>query len=124
LFSIFSIITILIVILGFYGISSITAKEKMKEIGIRKVLGANLFNIFISTSSQFLFTIFISGVISIPLLYYVSIKWLNKYAYHLNIDAFLFILPVFIVLIIAFLSFSIQILRVSLVNSTILLKED
>jgi len=124
LFSIFSIITILIVALGFYGISSITAKGKMKEIGIRKVLGANLLEVFISISFKFLFAIFISGIISIPLLYYISTKWLNKYAFHLNIDALLFIVPIFIMLIIAFLSFSFQILKASLVNSSILLKED
>jgi putative ABC transport system permease protein len=101
LFCIFSIIAILIVILGFYGISSIIAKGK---IGIRKVIGANLL------------TIFISGIISIPLLYNVSIKWLNQYAYHLNIDVFLFIVPVFIILIIAVLSFSIPILKALLID--------
>ena len=59
-----------------------------------------------------------------PLLYYVSIEWLNKYAYHLQIDALLFLVTVFIMLLIAFLSFSIQILKASLVNVPTLLKED
>jgi putative ABC transport system permease protein len=76
----------------------------MKEIGIKKVIGANLR------------TIFISGIISIPLLYNVSIKWLNQYAYHLNVDVFLFLIPVFIILIIAVLSFSIPILKALLID--------
>ena len=85
-----------------------TANLKTKEIGIRKVLGANVSSILISIAKEYFYLILISVIISIPILIWGIKEWLNNFAIKMHISIWLFILPVFIVLIITFISISVH----------------
>ncbi len=92
LFNIFSIIAILISCLGLFGLVTYTAETKTKEIGIRKVLGANVAGIVEMLSKEFLILVGIAMLIAFPLAYYWLDKMLQDYAYRINISWWMFAL--------------------------------
>lgn len=106
LFLIFTVLAILIGCLGLFGLSSYTAVQKTKEIGIRKVLGSSTSGIIGLMFKDFLILIGIANLIAWPTAWYFLNGWLNNYPYHVSINFLFFGVAALIVLLIAFLTVS------------------
>ncbi len=112
----FSIITILIACIGLFGLVTFVLQQKMKEISIRKVLGASLGNIVQLISREFIITIIISSLIATPLAYYFMQDWLNSFEYRTDIGSGSFLIAAAFSLVIALLTISAQSFRASRTN--------
>ena len=116
LFTTFSCLAIFIACLGLLGLATYTAEQRTKEIGIRKVLGADLGSIVSLLSRDFIKLVFISIVIATPLSWYVMNQWLEDFAYRTEIHFWIFILAGCIALSIAVLTISYQSIKSAIVN--------
>jgi len=114
--NIFTILAIIVSCLGLIGLSSYAAVQRTKEIGIRKVLGASISNILSMLSMDFVKLVAIAIVLSIPFAYYFMDNWLSGYAYRINLSWTVFILPVVLILFIAIVTISTQIIKVAVSN--------
>ena len=115
-FQYFSFLSILISCLGLFGLTSFTVFKRTKEIGIRKVLGASEYGILLSLSKEFIKWTFISNVIAWPIAYYAMNKWLQNFAYRINIGLGIFLASGMIALIIALLTVSYQSIKAATAN--------
>ena len=88
--------------MGLFGLVTFTAEQRFKEIGIRKVLGSSVSEIVAMLSKDFLMLVFISFFIAFPLGYYLMNKWLESFAYRIEMQFWLFVLAALITLLIAF----------------------
>jgi putative ABC transport system permease protein len=121
-FTVFSVVAIVIAAMGFYGISSITGNSRAKEIGIRKTLGATELEIFIYIMAKFMRLIMYAVIIAVPILYIVMENWLADFAYKIEIEPTLFLVPVGIIFVIAISSFSYYVIKASRVQPSKVLK--
>ena len=103
-FNIFSFLAIVIACLGLFGLAGYNAIQRTKEIGVRKVLGANVSQIVQLLSKDFMSLVVIANAIAIPLVYLGAQEWLSGYAYRAPMGIMLFLLPILIVLAIAMLT--------------------
>lgn len=124
IFSLFSILAILIACLGLWGLASFTTAQKLKEISIRKVLGASVKGILSLLSWEFLKLVIIASVIAVPLTWYGIEQWLKGFAFRIPIQIDLFVVPVVILAVIALGTVSIQILRGANVNPAKVLRSE
>ncbi|HRI20154.1 MAG TPA: ABC transporter permease [Panacibacter sp.] len=113
---IFSLIAIVISALGLFGLAAFTAEQRTKEIGIRKVLGASVQQIATLLSKDFVRLVVIAIVIASPLAWWAMSKWLQDFAYRIDITASIFIIAGSLALFIALLSVSIQAIKAALAN--------
>ena len=120
--SIFTGLAIIVSCLGLIGLSSYTAVQRTKEIGIRKVLGASITSIVSLLSLDFVKLVFIAAILSLPIAYFGMQSWLEAYTYRITPGWTHFALPVGIVLLIAALTISFQILRAARTNPANALK--
>jgi putative ABC transport system permease protein len=111
LFSVFTILAILIACVGLFGLAAYIAEQKTKEIGIRKVNGASIRRIVLLITAGFNKLILLSILVSVPVSYWAFSKWLNNFAYRTNIPFWIFILSGFLALGIAFLTVSFHAVR-------------
>lgn len=116
MFNIFACITILISCLGLFGLITYTAESKVKEIGIRKTLGAGISDIVKMLSTDLIKLVLISCAISFPLAWWALNKLLDDYAYKTNIDATPFLLAAFLTLLIAQITIGFKAVKASLAN--------
>jgi putative ABC transport system permease protein len=116
LFTFFSVLAILVAGLGLFGLASYTTLQRTKEIGIRKVLGASVSNILLLLSQDYIKLIVVAFMIAIPLANYFITEWLNNFAYHVEVQWWLFALPGILVLLIALLSVTGQTWRAARTN--------
>ncbi|MFD0793944.1 ABC transporter permease [Mucilaginibacter litoreus] len=114
--NVFAAIAIALACLGLFGLSSYVAKQRVKEIGIRKVLGASMLNISASLSASFIKLVFISIIIALPLAWYATNAWLQDYAYRATISSWLFIISAAAVIVIALVTVSFQSIKAALAN--------
>ena len=124
LFNCFAIITILISCLGLFGLVTFTAESKVKEIGVRKVLGAGLPQIITLLSKDFLILVLIAAAIAIPVAWYGLSNFLQGYAYRTNLSWWVFGLSGVITLVIAMLTVSFKCVQAALANPIIALKNE
>jgi putative ABC transport system permease protein len=115
-FGLFTLIAIFVACLGLFGLVSFTIVQRMKEIGIRKVLGATVNGILKLLYKDFAVLIVISFVISAPLAWYAISQWLMGYAFRINISWVLFVFPFVTVLVIAFATVSWLTVKAALMN--------
>jgi putative ABC transport system permease protein len=120
--SIFTGLAIIISCLGLIGLSSYTAVQRTKEIGIRKVLGASLFNIVSILSIDFIRLVLVATLLSLPIAYFAMQSWLQGYAYRIPLTAALFVVPVVVIVVIAVVTISFQILKTAMSNPAETLK--
>ena len=116
LFIIFSCFSIFVACLGLFGLSVFIAAERTKEIGIRKVLGASISKIILLLSKEFLIWIIIANIAAWPIAYYAMNKWLQNFAYRIDISWWTFILAGLLAFVIALLTVSIQSIKAALAN--------
>jgi putative ABC transport system permease protein len=120
--SIFTVLAILIACLGLIGLSSYTAIQRTKEIGIRKVLGASVFGIVTLLSSSYLKLIAIASVVALPIAYYGMVQWLDGYAYRIPLTWALFVMPILAILVIAVITVSFQLIKAAAASPSRTLK--
>ena len=113
---------ILISCLGLFGLAGINAVNKTKEIGIRKVMGADLRNIFVLLNRQYIWLSMIAFVLAAPLSYYSMSKWLNDFKFRITIGWELFALSMVTGLLIAMVTVSYHAIKASMVNPAETLK--
>ena len=116
LFIIFAVLAIIISCLGLFGLSAFTASQRIREIGIRKVLGASVSNIAVMLSRDFLKLVVLSIVLITPLTWIVMKSWLTDFAYRINISWWIFALAGIISLLIALITVSFQAIRAAVAN--------
>lgn len=113
---IFSILAILISCLGLFGLASFTAEQRTKEIGVRKVLGASVLNLWGLLSKDFVTLVLIACFIASPIAYYYLSEWLNGYSYRTELSWWIFAGATLGTLIITLLTVSFQSIRAALIN--------
>ena len=101
LFQWFALLFLLIGCLGLYGLITFVVNRKGKEVAIRKVLGANVSQILVMFSREYVQLVAISFVLAVPVAYYVVNSWLSNFAYHIPLTWWRFVLPGVLVLVIA-----------------------
>ncbi|MDP4265636.1 MAG: ABC transporter permease [Bacteroidota bacterium] len=116
IFITFAILAIVIACLGLFGLITYAAEQRVKEIGIRKVLGANVANIVSMISRDFLKLIFVASFIAFPLAWWSMNKWLQDFAYRINISWWAFAVAGVITLLIALLTISFQAVKAATAN--------
>jgi putative ABC transport system permease protein len=116
LFNAFTSLAILISCLGLYGLVSLITIQRTKEIGIRKVLGASVRRLILLLSADQLWLIGWAALIALPLAVLGAHKWLTTYAYHTTINVWMFVLPVFVLLLLTLAVTGYRILRAALAN--------
>jgi putative ABC transport system permease protein len=123
-FAAFTGIGILVACLGLFGLVSYTIIQRTKEIGIRKVLGASVNSILQLLYREFALLIVISFVVSVPIGYYATNKWLQTYAFRIDLNILFFIIPFLTVMVIAFSTVSYLSVRAALMNPVKSLKTE
>lgn len=122
--SYFAGFAILISCLGLFGLASFTAERRIKEIGIRKVLGATTSNIVMMLSKDFTRLVGISILFALPVSYYLMNNWLMSFAYKIDLSVWIFIGAAIASLVIAWLTVGSQALRAANVNPSKCLKDE
>jgi predicted permease len=112
----FALLAIIISCLGLFGLAAYTAERRIKEIGIRKVLGASIAGITRLLSKDFLILVLVSAVIAFPLAWWGMHKYLENFAYRISIGWWVFILAGLIAMIIALITISFQSIRAAVAN--------
>ena len=111
-----TILSIIIASLGLLGLTVLVINSKIKEIGIRKVIGASEITIFRLLASSFSLQLLLGIALSIPITYWLMNRWLNDFAYRINIGVDMFALGALISITIAFLVISFHTIRASMIN--------
>ncbi|QRR01876.1 ABC transporter permease [Dyadobacter sandarakinus] len=120
----FTIISILISCLGLFGLAAFAAQQRIKEIGVRKVLGASVPSIVGLLSGDFIKLIIVSIVIATPLTWYIMDLWLQDFAYRIHMAWWMFVLAGLLAIIIAIVTVSTQAIKAALTNPTKSLKTE
>jgi putative ABC transport system permease protein len=114
--NVFTFIAIFISCLGLFGLATFSAEQRTKEIGVRKVLGATVASIITLLSKDFIKLVAIAILIASPLAWWVMNRWLQDFAYRINISWIVFLITTVAALAIALLTISIQAIRAALAN--------
>ena len=124
LFNCFAVLTILISCLGLFGLITYTAESKVKEIGVRKVLGAGILHIVTLLSRDFLILIAIAAAIAVPVAWYGLHGFLQGYAYRTELNGWVFAAAGAITLVIAMITVSYKCIQAALANPVKSLRTD
>lgn len=119
-----AVLTILISCFGLFGLSVLSAEKRMKEIGIRKVLGASVNTIVRSLSMDFVKLVLISLIIAIPVSYWAADKWLQNFPYRISLGWWLFAAAAVLVVLIALVTISFQSVKAAVSNPVKSLKSE
>jgi ABC-type antimicrobial peptide transport system permease subunit len=112
----FASLAILISCLGLFGLSSFTAEQRTKEIGVRKVLGASALQVWRLLSSEFMILVLISLLIGIPLSYYFMHQWIENFQYRTGLSGWFFGLAGAGAMFIALITISFQVIKAAIAN--------
>ena len=115
-FAIFRLLSIVVACLGLFGLSVYTAERRRKEIGVRKVLGASVQNVVTLLSKEFVKLICISALIAFPIAWWSMNKWLQGFAYRVDINWWVFVVATLLALLIAIFTISYQAIKTALAN--------
>jgi putative ABC transport system permease protein len=116
IFGYFSGLAILIASMGILGLSIFAAQQRIKEIGIRKVLGATTLSIVSELSKEFLKPVLVAAFIASPIAWWAMNKWLEDFAYRINISLWVFVIAGIAAIIIALITVSFQAIKAALSN--------
>ena len=114
--SFFAVLAIFISCLGLFGMASFMAEQRVKEIGVRKVLGASVFNVWQLLSKDFLVLVFISFILAAPIADYGMDGWLQRYQYHTAISWWIFAATGLGAVVITILTVSFQAIKAAMAN--------
>lgn len=114
--NLFAVIAIVLACVGLFGLSINVVQQRIKEIGIRKILGASEISIFALLSGTFTMLVFVSILIALPLAWVLLSKWLQEFAYRIDVKWWTFALAGLLAVVIALLTVSIQAIKSALMN--------
>ncbi|HET6543414.1 MAG TPA: ABC transporter permease [Chryseolinea sp.] len=120
----FAGLAIVISCLGLFGLASFTAQRRLKEIGIRKILGSSDFGIVRLLSGDFTKTVLAAIVIALPLSYFMTRKWLDEFAYRIDLEWWYFAGSGILALLVAWFTVGLQTIRAARVNPTQCIKDE
>lgn len=113
---IFTIMAIIVGCMGLFGLAAFSAEQRTKEIGIRKVLGADVFNIVRLLSKSFVRLVMLSSVLAFPIAWWAMNKWLEDFSYRITISWWVFVLATAAALVVAVLTVSYQAIKAAVAN--------
>ena len=116
LFNVFAAIAIMISCLGLFGLSAYMAQLRTREIGVRKVLGASVSGIIRLVATDFIKLVSIAIIVAVPVSWYVMNKWLQDFAYKININWAVFLFAGVMVILIAMATISFQAIKAAIAN--------
>lgn len=119
-----AILTIFISCIGLFGLATLSAERRTKEIGIRKVLGASVGSVVQLLSTDFLKLVSLSFIFAFPAAWYAMNEWLKNYPYRISIGAWMFVATALIAISIAFLTVGWQSLRAAMIDPVKSLKTE
>lgn len=119
---VFAILSIFISCMGLFGINHLVVKYRVREISVRKVFGASLFQIIMVLSKKIVILVVVSNLIAWPIVFFIMDNWLNNFTYRINLQWFVFILAGLITLFIALLTISSQSIKTANTNPAKTLK--
>ena len=122
--TVFSLLSILIAFLGLYGLSTFLTRRRIKEIGIRKVLGASISSLLVLLSNYFIGLVLIAVIIAIPVAYWIMSNWLEGFAYQISLSGFPFVLSSLIVSVLVLLTISFEVIKSALTNPVNTLRDE
>lgn len=122
--TVFTVLALFISCLGIFGLASFTANQRTKEISIRKVLGATVFNVWKMLSQDFVRLVAVSILVASPLAYYFAYEWLQQYEYRIEISWWIFACTAVLAIVITLLTVSYQAVKAALINPINSLKSD
>ncbi len=111
-----AMLAIFIAALGLLGLTIYAAEQRIKEIGIRKVLGASVAGIVLMLSKDFLKLVLIAAVIAVPVAWFAMQKWLDDFAYRISISWVVFVVAALVAIVIAVATISLQVVRAAMAN--------
>jgi ABC-type antimicrobial peptide transport system permease subunit len=114
--AIIAVLAVFISCLGLFGLASFTAEQRVKEIGVRKVLGASILNLWTLLSKDFVVLVLIACVIAIPIAYFSMNNWLKSYEFKISIGFGVFVLVVFASVAITLITVSFQAIKAAMAN--------
>ena len=114
--NIFAVLTILVACLGLFGLATFTAEQRTREIGIRKVLGATVVQVTNMLSKEFIKLVAIACLLSFPLAWWAMHKWLQDFAYKINISWWVIGVAGLTAIIIALITVSFQAIKAAIAN--------
>jgi len=112
----FALLAVLIACLGLFGLASFSAEQRIKEVGVRKVLGASILQVVFLLTKDFMLLIFIAFIISVPSAYYLSQWWLQNFAFSVDLSVLTFLLSGVISLAVALATVSYKTYRAARSN--------
>jgi putative ABC transport system permease protein len=124
IFLIMAILAIAIACLGLFGLTTYAAEQRIKEVGIRKVLGANVGSILSLLSKDFIKLVIIAAIIAIPIAWYFMNKWLQEFAYRISIGWWIFAVAGIVALLIAVFTVSFQAIKAAIANPVTSLRSE
>ncbi|HRP56359.1 ABC transporter permease [Agriterribacter sp.] len=116
IFLVVSLLAIFIAALGLLGLTIYAAEQRVKEIGIRKVLGAKVSSIVLMLSKDFLKLVLIAALVAIPVAWLFMHKWLEDFAYRINISLWVFVLSALVAVVIAMATIGLQVIKAAIAN--------
>lgn len=119
-----AIASVFIACLGLFGLATYSAEQRLKEIGMRKVLGATMISLISLLSKDFVKLVFIACCIAFPIAWFGASRWLEEYAYHIEVSWWIFALAGIIAVGIALLTVSYQAVKTALVSPVKILKSE
>ena len=115
-FTLFAVLAIFIACLGLFGLATYTAQQRTKEIGIRKVLGASVSGIIALLSQDFIKLVLVASLLALPIAYLGMHRWLESYAFRIDVSGWFLVVPVVVVSLIALLTVSFQTVKAAFAN--------
>jgi putative ABC transport system permease protein len=107
---------VFIACLGLFGLATYSAEQRVKEIGVRKVLGATIPNLVSLLSMDFIKLVLIANAVAFPIAWWATNRWLQEYAYHVNIGWWVFVLAAILASLVALLTVSYQAIKAAMSN--------
>ncbi|UII29355.1 ABC transporter permease [Fulvivirga maritima] len=124
IFEVGAFIAILIACMGLFGLSSFLLRKRVKEVSIRKVLGASTYQLFLQLSKTFVFQVLTATVIAVPLAWWLMDSWLNYFTYHVEIGVVVFVVAGFFGVLITVLTTGYQTIKTTRANPATTLKSE
>jgi putative ABC transport system permease protein len=124
IFSLFTILAIIIACLGLLGLSTFAIKLRTKEVGMRKILGSTTQNIVMLLSKDFIILVCLAALIATPVVYFVADNWLKNFAFHIELHWLIFVIAPLLLLIISLLTIGFQSIKAALSNPLDSLRND
>jgi ABC-type antimicrobial peptide transport system permease subunit len=124
LFALFALLSVLISCLGLFGLAAYTAERRTKEIGIRKILGASVQEVFRLLAKEFLLLVIISCIIAFPVAWWFMDNWLKDYVYRTTIQWWMFLSSGLAAVLIALIAVSFQSIKAAIANPVESLKTE